>query len=176
MPTTRRTRTSVLIVFLDLTRFAAQSQRVEDDELASTLDDYYERIASAVRVAGGRTVKFIGDAALLVFPEAHVNDGVKLLLSLKPAVDRFFTDRGWECRMNAKVHFGDVMAGEFGPEDDRRFDVIGRAVNTTAVLQSQGITLSVDAFRQLGPELRQAFKKHTPPITYIRLDDPRPKR
>jgi len=176
MRTTRRTRTSVLIVFVDLTRFTAQSQRVEDDELASTLDDYYGRIASAVRDAGGTTVKFIGDASLLVFPEAHVNQGVKMLLELKPAVDRFFTERGWECRMNAKVHFGDVMAGDFGPDDDRRFDVIGRAVNTAAVLQSQGITLSVEAFRKLAPELRQEFKKHTPPITYIRLEDARPRR
>jgi len=46
-------------------------------------------------------------------------------------------------------------------------------VNTTATLEGSGVTLSVSAFRKLGPELRRRFRKHTPPITYIRLEDPR---
>jgi adenylate cyclase len=175
MGTTSRARSHFLIVFLDLTRFAAQGHRSDDEELASTLDEYYERVARAVSRAGGRTVKFIGDAALLVFPETQADAGVDMLLALKEEIDDFFASRSWECRMNAKVHFGDVVAGDFGPPGDKRFDVVGRAVNTAAVLASQGVTLSADAFRTLGPALRRRFRKHTPPVTYIRLDDPRPR-
>jgi hypothetical protein len=36
-----------------------------------------------------------------------------------------------------------------------------------------GVTLSVAAFRKLGPALRRRFKKHTAPVTYIRLEDRR---
>ncbi len=40
-------------------------------------------------------------------------------------------------------------------------------------LEARGVALSVTAFRKLGPALRQRFEKHTPPITYIRLEDRR---
>jgi adenylate cyclase len=170
----QKTSTPLLIVFIDLTRFAAQAQRVEDVELADTIDAYYERAAAAIHSAGGVLVKFIGDAMLAVFAETAIDSGVRMLLELKPSIDRFMTDRGWECRLTAKAHFGDVVAGQFGAREGKRFDVMGRAVNTAAVLESVGVTLSAEAFRKLSPDLRQRFKKHTPPITYIRLDDPRP--
>ena len=174
MATTLRARTPQLIVFLDLTRFAAQSQRVDDEVLAETIDVYYERVARAIHAAGGKAVKFIGDATLAVFPRDAVGDAVRMLLELKPSIDRFMAERGWECRLTVKVHFGDVIAGSFGAEEQKRFDVVGRAVNAAAVLGSTGVTLSSEAFRQLPPELRRSFKKHTPPITYIRQSDPRP--
>jgi class 3 adenylate cyclase len=176
MVTTQRTRTPLLIVFLDLTRYQFQSQQVEDAELADTINGFYSMVASAVDAAGGRTVKFIGDAALIVFPESAIDRGVQAMLELKPAVDRSMAAQAWECRLRAKIHFGEVIAGEFGPPGNARYDVIGRAVNTAAVLETVGVTLSAEAFRKLSPEMRQRFKKHTPPITYIRVDDQRPGR
>jgi hypothetical protein len=56
---------------------------------------------------------------------------------------------------------------------DKHHDVIGKTVNPAAMLDSTGVTLSVTAFRKLGPALRRRFKKHTPPVTYIRAEDPR---
>jgi hypothetical protein len=47
------------------------------------------------------------------------------------------------------------------------------------MLDSTGVALSVEAFRKLSPDMRRRFKKHTPPITYIRTEDPhrfRPRR
>jgi class 3 adenylate cyclase len=168
-----RTEVPLLIAFLDLARFAAQSQRVEDAELANTLDAYYEHVGAAVQSAGGRVVKFVGDAALVVFPETAVDEGVATILALKESVDRLMTERGWECRLSAKVHFGAAIAGPFGVSGEKRFDIIGKAVNTAAMLDAPGVTLSVEAFRKLGRELRTRFKKHTPPVTYIRAEDPR---
>ena len=130
-------------------------------------------MASLVERAGGRVVKFIGDAALLVFPEDAVDRGVEGLLQLKDTVDDLMQERGWDCRLAVKAHFGTTVAGPFGAAGAKRFDVIGKAVNTAATLDSTGVTLSVAAFRKLGPELRRRFHKHTPPITYIRMEDPR---
>ena len=171
-----RSETTLLIVFIDLTRFSAQSQRVADPELADVIDDYYELVGKAVRTSGGQVVKFIGDATLAVFPEHAVETGVEMLLELKEAVDNLMIERGWECRFTAKAHFGRAMAGPFGEVDGKRYDVIGRTVNMAAVLKSTGIALSVTAFRKLGPELRTRFKRHTPPVTYIRSEDSRPFR
>lgn len=81
-----------------------------------------------------------------------------------------------EIRAEVPLHFGTVIAGPFGAVGDKRSDVIGKAVNVAAMLDSTGVTLSVEAFRKLGPDLRARFKKHTPPITYIGLQDPRRSR
>jgi class 3 adenylate cyclase len=168
-----RAETSLLIAFLDLTRFFAQSQRTGDAEIAETLDAFYEHVASAVGDAGGTVVKFLGDAALVVFPADAVDRGVETLLDLKDSVDDLLAERGWECRLAVKAHFGSVVAGPYGGAGAKRYDVLGKAVNVTAGLEGTGVTLSVEAFRRLGPELRASFKKHTPPITYIRLLDRR---
>jgi adenylate cyclase len=170
MATTPRESTSLLIAFIDLSRFTVQSQRVEDAEIADVLDSFYERVARAVTSAGGRTVKFIGDAAFVVFPEQAVDVGVRALLELRDDVDRSMAERGWECRFSAKAHFGTAIAGDFGPENDRRFDVVGRAVNTAAMLRSTGITLSAEAFHQLSSELRPSFKEQPAPVTYVALE------
>jgi adenylate cyclase len=163
----------LLVAFVDLTRFGVQSQRVRDSELAETLDAYYERVAVTVEAVGGRVVKYIGDGALVVFGEDTVDRGVQALLELKEAVDALMDARGWECRLVVKAHFGQAVAGPFGAASDKRFDVIGKAVSTAAMLDSTGVTLSVEAFRKLGPALRRRFKKHTASITYIRQEDPR---
>ena len=84
------------------------------------------------------------------------------------AIDAFMADNKWECRLNVKAHFGTVIAGPYAG----RFDVLGKNVNAAAMLDSPGVALSVDAFRKLSPERRKRFKKHTAPVTYIRLEDP----
>jgi len=142
-------------------------------ELADGIDAYYEQVGAAVQGAGGRVIKFVGDGVLIAFAEDEVDRGVEMLLALKEAVDRSMAERGWECRLIAKAHFGTAVAGPFGSVGDKRHDVIGKAVNTAAVLDSAGVTLSVAAFRKLSPPLRRRFKKHTPPVTYIRAEDPR---
>jgi len=116
-------------------------------------------------------VKFIGDAILAVFPPEGVDRGVRGLLELKDAADQFMIKHGWECRLVVKVHFGPVAAGHIGAGASRRYDVLGKTVNVAARLETPGVALSVEAFRQLGPEVRRCFKKHTPPITYVRQED-----
>jgi adenylate cyclase len=72
-----RSETPLFVTFIDLARYMAQSQRVDDTEMADTLDAYYERVAAAVNQAGGTLVKFIGDAAPVVFPEDDTDRAVR---------------------------------------------------------------------------------------------------
>ena len=155
--TATRTSESALIVFLDLTRFAAESKRAGDPQTADVIDGYYELVAEAIASAGGRTVKFIGDAALAVFPEDHVDVAAATLLDLVPSVERFMQQRGWRCELTVRAHFGDVVAGEFGAPGDKHFDVIGQAVNDTARMAANGITLSREALNKLSPHVRARF-------------------
>jgi adenylate cyclase len=168
----RRIEVRLLVAFVDAMGFALQSTRVADDEIAGVIDGYYQLIAERVSAAGGRVVKFIGDGALLVFEAADSDRGICALLELKPAVDDYFERHGWDCRATVKAHVGTAIAGPYGPPDDRRFDVIGKTVNTAAMLDASGVALSAEAFRALSPATRQRFKKHTWPVTYIRVEDP----
>ena len=92
-----RAEVPLLIAFADLTRFAAQSQRTDDVELADTIDAYYEHVGAAVQGSGGTVVKFLGDAALITFPASEVDRGVEALLALKDSVDALMARRGWGC-------------------------------------------------------------------------------
>ncbi len=175
--TDSRSEIPLLVVFTNITRATYYVQKTTDLAAAELCDAYYKRLGEAVDAAGGTLVKFIGDGCLFVFPETGVDRGIRMLLDLKPNVDALLLQHGWtESRMQAKVHFGTVVAGPFGAAGAKRFDVIGKAVNTAARLESSGVTLSAAAFRKLNPEMRKQFRKSSPPITYIRMneDSPRP--
>lgn len=167
-----RAEVILLVVFVDITGYALQSTRVADDEIADVIDGYYQLLAEQVSAAGGRVVKYIGDGALLAFDAADSDRGVAAMLDLKLLVDRYFEARAWDCRAIIKAHVGPVIAGPYGPPTDRRFDILGKTVNTAAMLETTGVALSVEAFRKLSPATRQRFKKHTWPVTYIRVEDP----
>jgi adenylate cyclase len=161
----------LLVAFTDFNRYAAQVERRKDAEIAEVMGEYYEFASGVVTGAGGRVVKFIGDAMLAVFPADEVDSGVLALLDLKDASDRYMVGKGWDCRLTVKAHFGPVVSGLFGGAEDKRYDVLGKTVNSTARLESRGVALSVEAFRRLGPDTRKRFRKHAAPITYNRLED-----
>ena len=128
---------SLLLVFTDLLRHAAQTERRPDAEVAGVMADYYDLAGSRVTAAGGRVVKFIGDAMLAVFPPDRAEAGIVALLGLKDAADAFMVQRGWDCRLTGKAHFGRVAEGLFPVGADRRYDVLGKAVNLAARLDSR---------------------------------------
>lgn len=167
-----RAELSLLVAFIDVMGYALQCTRVADDELADVIDGYYQLVAERISAAGGRVVKYIGDGALVVFDADDPDRGVEALLELKQLVDRYYEGHGWDCRATIKAHVGLAIAGPYGPPGDRRFDVIGKTVNTAAMLDASGVALSVEAFRKLSPATRQRFKKHSWPTTYIRVEDP----
>jgi class 3 adenylate cyclase len=155
-----RKLTRLIIAFTDFSNFKHVPTRVSDAEIADTMDDYYRMAASVVEPAKGRVVKFIGDAALIVYPGDKPDDALRNILTLRTESDRFMVDRDWECRFSAKVHVGDVIAGDFGPRSGKRYDVMGREVNATAMLKVErdGIVLS-DAMRAaVSPALLDRLK------------------
>jgi class 3 adenylate cyclase len=134
-----RKPTKLVIVFTDFSGFKHVPTRVSDAEIADTMDDYYRLVASVVEHAKGRVVKFIGDAALIVFPGGKPDEALRAILTLRTESDRFMVDRDWDCRFHAKMHIGHVIAGDFGPKSGKRYDIMGREVNATAMLKGDGV-------------------------------------
>src|SRR5262249_50560888 len=171
-PSSPRTERHLLIVFADLTRFMVNSRGTPDAALAELLDGFYRHSEGAVEAAGGRVVKFMGDAFLAVWPEEAAGAGAAALPAIKRGIDAWMAGQGWDSRLVMKAHFGRAIAGGFGARGD--FDVIGSEVNVAATLPARTVSLSAEAFRRLAGDARRGFQKHTPPIVYIPVDDPRP--
>ena len=47
----------------------------------------------------------------------------------------------------------------------------GQTVMVAATIKSSGLALTAQAFRKLNKETRKLFKKHTPAISYIPVDE-----
>lgn len=166
----------VVVCFVDIAGYARVVEQLDDELVAALLDRYYERVGDAASAAGGVVVKVMGDGALLLFDVARADDAVRALLALRDDVATLCVDAGWSAHLVVKMHVGDVVLGPFGPKGAKRLDAIGGDVNVCARLATKDFALSAEAFRALSPAARQAFKKHTPPITYLPVDDRRPSR
>lgn len=156
---------NALVAMCDCSRFRQASKVRSSAELFADLNDFYLLTEDAIQAAGGLVVKFMGDAALVVFPEDLADQGIMALLDLKANVDRWIQNRAIGNSLHVDVHFGEVTLGKMGRSG--RLDVIGETVAIAATLGSRGFGLSQQAFRQLTPEHRQRFQKFTPPVIYL---------
>ncbi len=144
---------------------------MNEDNLFDLMSDYFELTGDIIETAGGKIVKFIGDESLIVFPEDKVDEGVQALKKLKDETDSFFKEKDLSCRLGVKMHFGQVICGRLGTKTDKTFDILGDNVNYAARLQSYGFAMTPQVFRKLKKKTRTLFKKHTPPIRYIPVEE-----
>jgi len=154
------------VAFFDLSRISEWSSSQEDACVASFLQRFYALAGQHIVPAGGRIVKFMGDAGLAAFPTESAEDVIFALCALARDARAAGQACGLDTYLNVSVHVGPVLAGRFGAPGEERFDVIGKTVNVAARLGRRGVTLSAQAFRCLSPEGRKRFEKITPPIMY----------
>jgi class 3 adenylate cyclase len=156
---------NVLVALCDCTRFMQSTKGRTSAELFADLNDLYLLTDDLVEAAGGLVVKFMGDAALIVFPEELADQGIMALLDLKSRVDGWLQDHPIAHGLHVNVHFGEVTIGKMGRAG--RLDIIGETVNIAASLGSRSFGITQQAFRCLTPEHRQRFRKFTPPVMYL---------
>ncbi len=154
------------VTFFDLSRMAEWASTEDDEKIAEFFQEFYALSAKHIEPAGGRIVKFIGDAGLAVFPPEAADRVIPALCELAGAARRAGKGRGIDTYLNVNVHVGEVIAGSFGSPGSERFDVIGKTVNIAARLGRRGVILSQQAFRCLSEEGRKQFNKAVPPVTY----------
>lgn len=143
------TERTLLVAFTDVTGFAKEFQRRTNREMFDLMAQFYELIGNEVQVSGGKVVKFIGDAALLVYREEDAKDAIEALRQLKATADNWLTAQGLSGEFRIRAHIGPVVCGALGTASEKRFDVLGAAVNDTALLNCDGFTLSRELQRRL---------------------------
>ena len=98
--------------FADLTGFTSMSQAMPMRELSSFLSTFEEVSSDTVQDAGGRVVKFLGDAVMFVAPTASATADIACALVNHPEA----AHAGIEVR--AGIAYGDLLAQDgdyFGP-------------------------------------------------------------
>jgi len=143
------TKRTLLVAFTDVTGFVKEFQNRTNREMFDLMSQFYELIGNEVEDSGGKVVKFIGDAALLVYPEENAIRAVEALQQLKATANDWLKAHGLSGEFRVRAHIGPVICGPLGTASEKRFDVMGDIVNVTARLHSNGFTLSPELQRHL---------------------------
>ena len=136
------TERTLLIAFTDVTGFAKEFQNRTNREMFDLMSQFYELIGNEVVASGGTVIKFIGDAALLVYSEENAQRGVEALQQLRATANNWLKTHGLTGELRVRAHLGPVICGLLGTASEKRFDVLGETVNVTALLRPDGLTLS----------------------------------
>ena len=127
---------------IDIRDFTAMSDTHEPSLLIEALNVFFEEVHTTITRHGGEILKFMGDAALVVFPDDNLSRACQRSL----AASQEFMDRWPLCyegpnqafirsiQYGVGLHCGQVLYGNVGAKHRLDFTVIGRDVNLTARL------------------------------------------
>ena len=157
-----------VIWFCDLRRSTALAEALTREEFLALLNGFFDCLGGAVLHHGGEILRFIGDAALAIFPiQAHVDNAeakacAAALAAALDAGQRITEEnthreaRGQEAiDYGIGLHVGEVTYGNIGTANRLEFTVIGAAANEAARIESQ--------CKQLGQKIliSEEFARHT---------------
>lgn len=142
------------IWFCDLRDSTRMAEAMSREAFLAILNDFFDCTAGAVLDHGGEVLRFMGDAALAIFPTGTVSTAVErgccdseaaCHAALAAAVDaqtrmdalnRMRAQKGEPAlRFGLGLHIGDVMYGNIGVPGRLEFTVIGAAANKAARLE-----------------------------------------
>lgn len=144
-----------VIWFCDLRNSTPLSESMPRDEYLKMLNQFLEAMAESVLDAGGEVLRYIGDAALAIFPitgdikvtapqaTQKALDAAKDALNRMKDVNAARLQAGEnEIDFGIGLHLGDVTYGNIGSLNRLEFTVIGPAANEAARLE--GLTKEVN--------------------------------
>jgi adenylate cyclase len=138
-----------VIWFCDLRDSTPLADSMSRQEFLRLLNDYFECVLGPVLERGGQVLRFIGDAALAIFPvDGDPSDEcARALAAAQDAVSRMQKlNQGRErpLRFGIGLHLGEVTYGNIGTPTRIEFTVVGAAANEAARIESLCKTLGVD--------------------------------
>jgi adenylate cyclase len=148
---TRVEERRLILGVVDLVGFTVACRTLTPTAVFRALEALYRHVAAEVEAAGGRVVKVMGDAVLVVFPADDPAPALGALRRLAAGPCPPFAPSTAPARLQVKAHVGLVASGPLGPPGDCRFDVVGAAVNELFLLPAGDLVLSPELLRLTGP-------------------------
>lgn len=137
-----------VIWFCDLRHSTPLAEKLGHEAFLEILNDYFAAVAGAVMDNGGEVLRFIGDAALAIFPIA--DDAYDSCTARQKALEAAHDAIKRAAEINATrvekgedpfeygigLHVGRIMYGNIGVPERVEFSVIGPAANEAARIES----------------------------------------
>ncbi len=165
----------LVVGLYDLTKYTVYCERCTSAQALDLVTRYHALAGRIIHGNGGLLIKAIGDAGLFAYPGAQADDAIAAVQQLRSEGDAWLTGEGFPGYARTVMHVGPLSVGLIGGPGREQLDIIGRTVNIVGAMRTSGaFAITPELFRRLSPESRQLFKKHTPPVSYIGIDDPRP--
>jgi adenylate cyclase len=114
------------------------------------LNEYFECVLGPVQERGGEILRFIGDAALAIFPIGNDPASLACAKALDAATEavsamkKLNSGRDTPLRFGIGLHLGLVLYGNIGTPTRIEFTVIGAAANEAARIEGLCKALQVD--------------------------------
>ena len=139
------TTVDAVIGFCDLRGFTARSAGLPPVEVTEFLNRWFDRVEEACAPRGGEILKFIGDAALVLWPIGTPEETPRACEAAVEAACALSErlDREGDLRGGLALHRGEVAYGNIGAVERLDFTVIGSAVNVASRLEGLCGTLKV---------------------------------
>ena len=130
-----------VIWFCDLRESTALADSMSRADFLRLLNEFFECVLGPVLAARGEVLRFIGDAALAIFPvEASPAEACQRALGAAEAaiaaLEKLNAARQRPLRFGIGLHLGDVLYGNVGTPLRIEFTVIGAAANEAARIEA----------------------------------------
>jgi adenylate cyclase len=139
-----------VIWFCDLRDSTPLADSMSREAFLALLNDYFECVLGPVQERNGEILRFIGDAALAIFPIGNEPAAVACANALAAAKDsisrmkKLNATRDTPLRFGIGLHLGIVLYGNIGTPTRIEFTVIGAAANEAARIEALCKTLDVN--------------------------------
>ncbi len=157
-----------VIWFCDLRNSTPLADSMSREAFLTLLNEYFECLAGAVLDHEGEVLRFIGDAALAIFPVT--DDGWSVDEACEAAAAAAKDALGRMVELNNQresfgapplgfgigLHLGDVMYGNIGTAERIEFTVIGAAANEAARIE--GLCKTLDVNFLISEQVREHLK------------------
>jgi adenylate cyclase len=136
----------VVVFFSDIRGFTPMSEKMNPDEIASLLTEYFTEMVGIVFEHGGTLDKFMGDAVMALWgapvsAEGDADRAMRAAIDMMSVLVELNEKWGAEGKPHVEIgigiNFGEVFAGNIGAEQRMEYTVIGDAVNVASRLCSK---------------------------------------
>jgi len=161
----RSQRKRVTVFFADFRGFTSFSDRVEPEEVMTTLAEYHTCMGGRIAEFRGTLERFTGDGFMVFFNDPleqpdHVERAVRMASAMREDVDELrkgWARKGYPIDVGMGIHTGYATVGFIGYEGRRDYGVIGNVTNLAARLSDKAepgeILISSRVRGELGDEV-----------------------
>jgi class 3 adenylate cyclase len=148
----------VTVLFADLMGFTSWSESHDSDAVQAMLNTYFSTVIPEVRAEGGRIDRYIGDAVMVTFnvaaiQEDHAVRAARAALRFQSAASAVAADHPDWPRFRVGLNTGPATVGLVGGGGERGYTVLGDTVNIASRLEglapAGGVVIGGSTLRHL---------------------------